>query len=786
MLGTKIKNLYLLKDKGFNVPPFYIIKQEDVLDKKKIDDELKKIKNKKSKEVSKILKQRIRENIKVEVIENIDSKKYAVRSSCNIEDGKTSSFAGQFDTFLNVDKKHLKKKIIECFESLYNENVLDYIKEKKLSVNHVSMNVIVQEMVPSEYSGIIFTANPQGILNESVIVVGKGLGENVVSDKVKTTTYYYNLTDNLYYYEGKKDILKKETIEKLIKISKEIEETLGKDLDIEFAILKDKIYILQARKITTITRSNPLILDNSNIVESYPNISLPLTCSFVNIIYSGVFRGVSKRILKNDQELKKHEEIFNHMVGSVNGRIYYKISNWYQIIEFLPFSSKIIPIWQEMLGVQDKNYENKKKKLPLKIKIMTYFNSIYELMNTEKNMEKLNQEFIKINQYFYNHFKENSTKEELKQLYDEVKEKLLKNWDITLLNDLYTFIFTALVKRTIKKKYSNYEEISNQYISGITNIESIKPIRELINLAYDKDKLDKNTFQKRKEDYIKIYGDRNLEELKLESKTFRSDPKLLDEKIKEYRKDLEKLKELHKQINEPKEPIIKDNSKILNFYSKKCLQGIKNREISRLNRSRIFGMVREIFLSFGKIYQKENIIKEEKDIFYLTVEEVFSLIDHKKDMKEIVKSRKRKDELNHLLPNYTRLIFAEKEFDKTPTKITFNKKKKQENELMGIPCSDGKVIGEVLVVEDINKVKNTKDKILITKMTDPGWVFLLATAKGVISEKGSILSHTAIISRELKVPSIVGVENLLATVSTKDIIEMDGSTGKIKIIKKSR
>lgn len=96
----------------------------------------------------------------------------------------------------------------------------------------------------------------------------------------------------------------------------------------------------------------------------------------------------------------------------------------------------------------------------------------------------------------------------------------------------------------------------------------------------------------------------------------------------------------------------------------------------------------------------------------------------------------------------------------------------------------GVVEGEALVIEDINNIGNVKDKILITKMTDPGWVFLLATAKGVISEKGSLLSHTAIISRELKIPSIVGVENVLDIIKTGDIVKMDGSNGTIEIIRK--
>ena len=102
----------------------------------------------------------------------------------------------------------------------------------------------------------------------------------------------------------------------------------------------------------------------------------------------------------------------------------------------------------------------------------------------------------------------------------------------------------------------------------------------------------------------------------------------------------------------------------------------------------------------------------------------------------------------------------------------------------GIPCSSGIVRGQALVIEDINGDYNVEDKILVTKMTDPGWVFLLVTAKGVISEKGSLLSHTAIISRELKKPAVVGVEGLLETVRTGDTLELDANNGTIKILKR--
>ena len=193
-------------------------------------------------------------------------------------------------------------------------------------------------------------------------------------------------------------------------------------------------------------------------------------------------------------------------------------------------------------------------------------------------------------------------------------------------------------------------------------------------------------------------------------------------------------------------------------------------------------MVRSIIRKLGNIYQENQLIEKEEDIFYLTLEEIFS----KKPInyKERIQERKEDYSIFQELPNYSRLIFEDKEFDKHHIRINSIPKKIKKNTLEGIPTSSGIVEGVALVINNIQEKIDTKDKILITKMTDPGWVFLLANAKGMISEKGSLLSHTAIISRELKIPSIVGVENATNTIETGDIVKMNANTGKIEIIKK--
>lgn len=743
MVGKKIENLEILKSHGFPVPEFITVNRDT--DRESLD---------------------------------IPWQFCAVRSSASIEDGEYSSFAGQFDTYLNVPKGEVFSKIEKCFASMANEGVREYSKQHNFKLEQADMHVIVQEMIPSQYSGVCFTANPQGILNEMVIVVGKGTGDNVVEDKVDTTGYYYNFTDKIYYYEGKDDILSEEMVHRIVEMASRMQPLLGELLDIEFAITGEDIHILQARSITTLSQDHPLILDNSNIVESYPGLSLPLTCSFVNIVYSGIFKSISRRVLKNEKELAKYDSVFANMVGHVNGRIYYKISNWYTVIKFLPMNQKIIPIWQDMMGVKIKKYDEEAVKLPKSVRLKTYFNVIAEMWNVPKNMKKLNEDFRRINDGFYGKYHDGISSRELVTLYHELYDTLLSCWDVTLLNDVYAFLFTGLVKKRLG-------ESSNQVISGISNIESLKPIREMIRLAYEKNYMEEKEYQDRFAAYIKEYGDRNLEELKLESKTFRSNPELLEEKILQYNEDREKLTDMYQKLMQDA-PKTKPLKGLKGFGAKEAARGIANREISRLNRSRIFGIVRLIFTKLGEDFSEKGILEEPGDIFWLTVEEAFALVEENgqtEGVAETVADRKAEYELYACLPAYQRLIFAEKEFDKKHRSVNAHQVSVNQNKLFGTPCSDGSVEGEALVITDVKQVKNYKNKILVTKMTDPGWVFLLVGAKGVISEKGSLLSHTAIISRELKIPSVVGVEKLLDTIKTGDRIRMNGNTGEIEILK---
>ena len=749
MYGGKADNLILMRDNGIPVPEFVVVTDGKAPD--------------------------------------VTWKISSVRSSADVEDGASDSFAGQFDTFLGVTENELQEKIDLCMASVSNEGAAEYLKQREIGKD-IKMSVIVQKMIDADLAGIMFTANPQGIMNECVITVGKGTGDKVVSDRTDTTSYYYNTNDDLYYYEGADDMLTSDQIHDLIGISSKIKELLGDYLDIEFSIKDGRIYILQARKITTFAGCDPskfLILDNSNIVESYPNLSLPLTCGFVGFVYSGVFEGLCRRIIGEGKYLDGLKPVFGNMVGNVNGRMYYKISNWYTLIKFLPFRKKIIPVWQEMLGVKNKTYDEKQDmKVSFVERMRINRRIIRAFLNSPSEMEKLNREFIRINDEFYKAYHEGMSNEELLAQYAVIEKKLLACWDITLINDLYTFVYTGLLKHFLRKKHADADDKTNEFLSGITNIESLKPVRAMIDLAYHRKDLSQEEFEKRTEEYIKLYGDRNLEELKLESPTFRTDPSLLIRKIDEYCEDEAKLEEIHKSIMKDDARDMSGESRRIRKLAARCTTGISNREISRLNRSRIYGMVREIVRSLGKNFLAAGLIDSEKDIFYLTYDEMFAMAKEPFDAKDRIKQRRNEYRMYKCLPAFSRIIFEKKEFSKHHVSVNSHRMRSSEGVMQGVPCSGGISEGEALVVEDISMLEGCKDKILVTKMTDPGWVFYLASAKGVISQKGSILSHTAIISREIGIPSVVGVADVMNRINTGDIVKMDGSSGRIEIVRR--
>lgn len=764
-LGAKAENLFKLKKAGFNVPPFFCADSSSTAEE-------------------------ISGAIKALALSGISGELFSVRSSADCEDGAENSFAGQFKTYLYVPRKDVFSRVQDCL----GHRAEEYAKAAEISACG-KINCIVQQMIDPQISGVIFTSNPNGRLNETVISAGYGVGENVVSGKGAVTQLYINRSDGSRWYETQNGAPNVNEIpaDGLLDISERISKLFGFPCDIEFAVCNGEIYILQDRSITALKVRRKIILDASNICESYPGVSLPLTQDFVSKAYYGVFRSVVKRLTRSEKVTKRLDKTLRKMTDTADGRIYYRISGWYDVIKLLPFSDKIIPLWQDMLGVEDRTVTSDfNADIFTKITVTVQFFDL--LFTNNRRMKELDRYFKNRIKVFRKRVHQTSGAENLLALYEEISSEICAVWDITLVNDMYTFIYTGLLETALKLRCpTEYKKRLADCIYNSGRLESMKPVRaleklrkyadtsglvsELENVSSAEDwrsflALCPEDFRRMLDRYTELYGDRAPCELKLESQTPRTNPELLAKMICGAVPDKTKTAPRTDKLNFAEK-----------FLSEKARQGVAQRERSRLDRARLYGIMRGIIHKAADELYESGRIKRPQDIFYLSTEEIKALSKGRDFSREIAR-RKSLYEMYNLMPSPKRIVFANKVFDVNPSSVNKISAKFGKGVFRGIACSGGIVTAEVVKVGSPAETSSEKvrGKIIAARMTDPGWVTLISECAGLICERGSLLSHTAIISRELKKPAVVGIQNVYDKLSDGQRVNLNGSTGEVIIL----
>lgn len=757
----KARHLEILKEQGFPVPRFILVSENE------------------------------------EVTLSFSEKEYfAVRSNFSSEDSGEHSFAGQFLTRLNVKREKVQEAVQEVFASYagsldYKEKANREKAEYDLKQQGKAETVLIQEMLFPEKSGVLFTKNPKGILSEMVVVLGQGLGDKVVEDQENVLTYHYFPGECLYQEgQGTGLGLEEDELKTLFSLGEKIEQLFQKPMDIEFAIEKGKIYILQARAITTLDMHLPArILDNSNISESFPGICLPLSESFAGEMYSGIFTSLGRRFL--GKSVSSYEAVFQRMVGGFSGRMYYEISSWYDILRLLPFSGRIIPVWQGMLGVSNEEISFSKKKPGFFLKCRIALLFCYYFIVSQRKMKELDKFFQERYASYSKRVEEAEEAQALYRIFLEMKEDLLREWDITLMNDMVSFISTHLYGK--KTAFS---------------LETMKPVRALsaLKAVARKHGLDSEEYRREKKSYISAYGDRIEGELKLETRTYRSNEELLDrwildaletEKTDYSEKDCEETSRMEKS-SEPKQR--------KSFLYRLAESSCNNREISRLHRTRCFGLMRQIVDKIG-----EKTIGF--DVYYLSLDELKEFLFSGKDFSLKIAREKELRKAYEKLPVLSRVKLLGKvdrdplageirvlsyesfkgksekssvPFSEEPKKVASKGKTESTPRVFfGRGVSKGIFRGEVLKIKSLQDLRATeaKGKILLSYSTDPGWFPYLDMAEGLITERGSLLSHSAILARELEKPAVVNIPKIMEELQSGDIVEIDGDLGICSVIK---
>ncbi|RYD18359.1 MAG: phosphoenolpyruvate synthase, partial [Verrucomicrobiaceae bacterium] len=423
---------------------------------------------------------------------------FAVRSSGAMEDGTGHSFAGQFESHLEVSPQDVAGKIAEVRASSSSPSILTYCRERGLPVPSAP-TVLVQRMIAPRCAGVAFSADPvSGSRNTAVVSAVAGTGEKLVSGEVDGEDWRIGSSNEIV--ETPATSLLSQTDAILVAgLARDCESASGRPQDIEWAIdLGGKLWLLQSRPITTLGLTpDPddtlRVWDNSNIAESYGGVTTPLTFSFARRIYESAYREFCKLMSVPHDRIERSDDVFPQMLGLIRGRVYYNLVSWYRVLALLPGFQLNRGFMEQMMGVREPMPDEIVKKIVAentgtrsedrRALVKTCIGLLRQLRGLPKQIadfqirldKALAAPSVPISQM---------TGEQLVAHYRDLERQLLKRWDAPLVNDFFAMIFYGLLRSLcVKWLGDSGGALQNELLLDGGDIISAEPPRRIIRMA---------------------------------------------------------------------------------------------------------------------------------------------------------------------------------------------------------------------------------------------------------------------------------------------------------------
>ncbi|KAK8798692.1 hypothetical protein WA158_007776 [Blastocystis sp. Blastoise] len=799
----------------------------------------------------------------------------AVRSSATTEDLGDASFAGMHDTLLNVpiNKEDIEKAVIQCWSSLYTPRAILYRYEKKFPIIDTSIAVVVQRMVPSEKSGVIFSSDPQTSSREHISLDGViGLGEALVSGMVSTDHWsirkHYPISKKktelrivertinhqlfalytkkeggtekkeLKEEEGKKACFNDNEIYIISQYAVDIENYYKKPMDIEFCVYKDHFYIVQARPITTLldlpNDLNPLSDEYKKIYHHFIDfnyiqmLTVPWTyCSYscINNImlrsptYVRWIGGFFFLDLAPLMKISIYRKFFlSFFGGNVDKEIAY-ISDEYNKSELPYYSSSIVmkpllktlwtiilPTVRSLLWNWIFTFNPSRLCIELKMKIemlMNYHNNLIDELKKDKNTITLTSlrdtpytliyvvknllpliivsiiSRHKINKIVLKYGIEES---EVERMVGGRRENIASRMDYAITQLHLLFIKceeeeTGFIEKLLTLSKNEEEERIKQYMISLS--ESPLTSHQQLYIQWN--------------EFMNIFGRRGPGEIMISSPRYEDKPSILlltilntsyenvEEKSPDY---LEKKAD--EAVDEICSKVSKKDAETIRYYLPVARLFFTYREHPKYIIISLLYCQRKLIIKLGHKMMKEGIIHDLQDVFHFSIDE---LCDYEQNKLDITK-------MTSLLQQRKSIYIRAKSI--SPPRIivspyasivNISEQTKQEllnlpeNILKGMPTSAGIVEGKAVVVLDPREGHLKKGDILVAPATDPAWTPLFVPASGVVIAIGGPLTHGSIVAREMGIPCVVNVNNLMEKVKNGMRIRIDGGKGTVEILK---
>ena len=762
---------------------------------------------------------------------------WAVRSSCTQEDMAGASFAGIYESRLNVrGEAALHDAVKQCWASMFSDVAERYCARNRIELGQGGMAVIVQRMVNADASGVAFSVNPQsGHDTEMVIEACFGLGEALVSGHITPDQYRYdwyrdeatgrqvnhkglrilaqpdgsNLTEVLDDTAAMQAVLTEAQVASLAAACLRIQTWYGFPVDIEWALEAGRFYFVQARPVTAI-HYGAVQMEWSNADFKDGGVSSSVCSAFMWSLYDDVW-----------------EAICPNYTSSIRVHPDFKVDEWGRMFFARPYWNltaikagvKSLPgfverEFDEGVGVKV-TYEGNGHVTPLTPAILARGINVLARLKWILWRSKARLPVFKARQA--------ARLEELPRVLAALSDDELPAFYIRFVNEeffrseygYFHHIFSTnnamtLFRDGFKKLKSRFTVLD--LISGLAGLSHLHlnvdmwdvaqelradpaaaaywaaaPAPELVaawRAGSQEHSMPKVAAVVERHKY------RSTRELDITVERFGENPLFVFENIKQCLA-LGGGSNPHDGVKaqaERHERTVRDFAASLPFHKRSgMLKSIEElrfylwwREELRDLSTAYYYWVRQLTLRVGERFVREGIIDQVEDIFHLPKDDINAVLDRTMDDATArVRCRKNKDYYlsfrKFAPPDEIGARFLQEEVatDGAASATRFH----------GIACSQGMVEGRVKVIADIHDAERLeKGDILITRFTDPGWTAKFPLLAAVATETGGLLSHAAVISREYGIPAVLAVKNLTALLVDGQLVRIDGGRGLVEVI----
>jgi phosphoenolpyruvate synthase/pyruvate phosphate dikinase len=776
LIGAKASNLLRLI-RLFDVPEFRIISteayQKYVTDRSVPDD----------------MKKELAETLRIFLKKGA----IAIRSSGSAEDLPGVSFAGMYKTILNIkDVEEGMNAILEVWGSAHSQKVQEYCKGMQTKPG--DMAVMIQHQLQPEVSGVMVTQSPFSI-SEVMIECCPGLGDKLVSGEVTPVRYRVRGGKIIEHKGG--DLLSPGQLEELMDTGKKIERTFKMAQDIEWAIEKGRLYVLQSRPVTlhaASPRSKGTVWCNANVRETIPDPISPMTWSvFDTSFFPGIMIDVFGFPVSEEQYRKFRP------VEMLSGRLYWNMNNT------LMYGKPIGPLLDSIGGDRAVDPQMATAFRAVDIdnlpKIMSSPRMfVFSITALTRLLYYLTLAFIRYGWMRNKIARKNDVLEtycatfrpsyDLAAGTDKVrcwvkvilKRFARKYFGGIFLGAFYLSLLGIILSMRLGKKG---EAMARRTITGIIDKtgEMALNINRLAQLArrkistvtvprlrklYNEDK----AFRARIDEFMADFGHRGPAEFDIASINWREDHDMLYRVITtagDSRYDLRR-EEITKDLLNSVRPFERF---VLKLFIPRLEAFIPLRENGKHYYLKATAKTKDQLLIIGQQLADNGFITKQRDIFFLTLRDLEGVINTHLT-KDEVRSRvvQRKEQWHYYqLAEVPDIIYESGE------RITSTVHKS--GVISGEPLSFGRVKARARIIRDFSKIHRLKQgEILVTHHADPGWTPLFTTASGLIVEVGGVICHAAMVARELGLPAL-SVTGAMSLIRDGALIEVDADEGRV-------